>query len=199
LIQGTVAKYYNPPGNLCGKADTSTFGPASAGSALQGWVSNAAGGGGELSPADQAALGPVRRVERWAAVPAPDASTSRQGNPPEASAPGTCVAGAQELCLLGNRFQVHVHWSTQGMTGDGTAAALSDQTGTFAFFDPRAIDLVVKALDGRALSGKFWFFYGALSDVTYTITLTDTVTGSSKRYHNRQGNLCGLGDTSALD
>jgi hypothetical protein len=200
LIQGTVAKYYNPPGNLCGKADTSTFGPASAGSALQGWVSNAAGGGGgELSPADQAALGPLRRVDRWAAVPAPDASTSRQGNPPEASAPGTCVAGAQELCLLGNRFQVHVHWSTQGMTGDGTAAALSDQTGTFAFFDPRAIDLVVKALDGRALSGKFWFFYGALSDVTYTITLTDTVTGSSKRYHNRQGNLCGLGDTSALD
>jgi hypothetical protein len=198
LIQGRVAKYYNPPGNLCGKADTSTFGPSGAGPGVRDSAAGEAGGF-ELSSPDQAALGPVRQVGRWIPVPAPEASASRQGNPPDASAPGTCVGSAEDLCLLGNRFQVHVHWSTQGMTGDGTAAALSDQTGTFAFFDPHAIDLVVKVLDGRALSGKFWFFYGALSDVDYTITLTDTVTGSAKRYHNPQGNLCGLGDTSALD
>jgi hypothetical protein len=53
-------------------------------------------------------------------------------------------------------------------------------------------------LDGRPLTGKFWVFYGALSDVEYWITVTDTVTGASKQYHNKRGNLCGKGDTSAL-
>ncbi len=111
-----------------------------------------------------------------------------------------CVADATDACLLGDRFQVSVTWqTTAGQSGSGTAASLSDETGTFAFFDPQAVDLVVKVLDGRALTGKFWFFYGALSNVEYTITLTDTVTGSSKQYHNAQGNLCGLGDTNALN
>jgi hypothetical protein len=27
---------------------------------------------------------------------------------------------------------------------------------------------MVKAVDGRAVNGKFWFFYGALSNVQYT-------------------------------
>ncbi|MDP9120850.1 MAG: NBR1-Ig-like domain-containing protein, partial [Acidobacteriota bacterium] len=113
---------------------------------------------------------------------------------------GSCVPSPQNLCLIGNRFQVSVDWQTgPGVSGSGTASAVSDQTGTFWFFDPRNVELVVKVLDGRALTGKFWFFYGALSDVRYDITLTDTVTGSVKRYHNRQGNLCGMGDTSALD
>jgi len=110
------------------------------------------------------------------------------------------MAGPQDLCLLGNRFRVSVRWHTpQGATGDGGAAAVTDETGTFWFFDPRNVELMVKVLDGRAVSGKYWFFYGALSDVQYDLTVTDTVTGSSKQYHNRQGNLCGLGDTNALD
>jgi hypothetical protein len=132
-------------------------------------------------------------------VPAPGSSAGAEGAAAEAGAPAACVASGSDLCLLGNRFQVSVDWATQGTTGTGAAAALSDETGTFAFFDPQAIDLVVKVIDGRALTGKFWFFYGALSDVAYTITLTDTVTGASKQYHNKQGNLCGLGDTNALN
>ena len=39
-------------------------------------------------------------------------------------------------------------------------------------------------LDGRPVNGHFWVFYGALSDVEYTITVTDTVTGNRRRYHN---------------
>ena len=52
---------------------------------------------------------------------------------------------------------------------------------------------MVKVLDGRTLNDKFWVFYGALSDVEYWITVTDTVTGARKRYHNRPGNICGQG------
>ena len=39
-------------------------------------------------------------------------------------------------------------------------------------------------LDGRLVNGYFWVFYGALSDVEYTITVTDTVTGKRRTYHN---------------
>jgi hypothetical protein len=198
LLRGTTATYYNPPGNLCGKADTSTFGSRGAGSAAP----RAATGSFDASDAlrlEREASGPHDGFGRWTAVPLPNPSANRGANRAEASAPATCVASSGDLCLLDNRFQVSVDWAAQGMTGTGTAAALSDQTGTFAFFDPQAIDLVVKVIDGRALTGEFWFFYGALSDVAYTITLTDTVTGASRQYRNQQGNLCGLGDTSALN
>jgi hypothetical protein len=217
LVRGTTAMYYNPPGSLCGQADTSTFGSINASVAPGGApVGGGLGGtpalvaamaGGGSSAADEAALGPFAPHGRWVAVEEP-AGMSRAGSAggvaatttaPAASSPA-CVADATDACLLGDRFRVSVVWqTTTGQSGSGSAAALSDETGTFAFFDPQAVDLVVKVLDGRALTGKFWFFYGALSNVEYTITLTDTVTGSSKQYHNAQGNLCGLGDTSALN
>jgi beta-xylosidase len=198
LLRGTTATYHNPPGNLCGGADTSTFGARGAGSAAPG-ASTDSLVASNASRLEREASGPHEEIGHWAKVPLTEPSASYAANQVEASAPGTCIESSSTLCLLGNRFQVSVGWATPGMTGTGTAAVLSDQTGTFAFFDPRAVDLVVKVIDGRALTGKFWFFYGALSDVAYGITLTDTVTGASKQYHNQQGNLCGLGDTSALN
>ena len=53
-------------------------------------------------------------------------------------------------------------------------------------------------LDARAVNGRFWVFYGALSDVQYTITVTDTVTGAVKSYNNPQGNLASVADTAAF-
>jgi hypothetical protein len=53
-------------------------------------------------------------------------------------------------------------------------------------------------LDGRGVNGRFWFFYGALSDVEYQITVTDTVTGAARTYQNQSGNLCGGADIEAL-
>jgi hypothetical protein len=60
------------------------------------------------------------------------------------------------------------------------------------------VELVIKALDGRAVDGKFWIFYGALSDVHYTITVTDTQTGAVKTYTNPSGQLASVADTSAF-
>jgi hypothetical protein len=108
-----------------------------------------------------------------------------------------CPAG---LCLLDSRFEVAVQYRdpNTGLLGAGVAVPRTDQSGTFWFFNPQNVELVVKILDGRPLTGKFWVFYGALSDVEYWVTVTDTVTGASKQYHNPRGNLCGKGDTSAL-
>lgn len=112
---------------------------------------------------------------------------------------GSCGASSSTLCLLGSRFRVEVEWRRRdGVSGTGMATPRTDQSGTFWFFDPANTELVVKVLDGRPLTGRFWVFYGALSDVEYWITVTDTETGARKQYHNPPGNLCGTGDTQAL-
>ena len=61
---------------------------------------------------------------------------------------------------------------------------LTGDTGAFWFFDAANIELVVKVLDGRPVNGNFWLFYGALSNVEYTLTVTDTETGAVKTYSN---------------
>jgi len=118
---------------------------------------------------------------------------------PAASASG-CVEDSQTLCLLNHRYRVSVNWHDQhnNVSGLGFAAPRTDQSGTFWFFDPRNVELVVKVLDGTLVNGKTWVFYGALSDVKYTITVVDTVTGVRKQYLNRPGNICGKGDTAAF-
>lgn len=110
---------------------------------------------------------------------------------------GVCVADARTLCLLG-RYEVEATWKTATQAGAGTAVADSANTGFFWFFGPENLELVVKVLDGTAVNGKAWVFYGSLSDVEYTVRVTDTRTGKVKTYRNQQGNLSGMADTGAL-
>lgn len=110
-----------------------------------------------------------------------------------------CVASDAALCLNVSRFRVDVSWQDfQGRTGIGHAMPLTGDTGYFWFFSSSNVELVVKALDGRALNGHFWIFYGALSNVAYTLTVTDTTTGAVKTYSNPSGQFGSLGDTSAF-
>jgi hypothetical protein len=76
--------------------------------------------------------------------------------------------------------------------------AITSDTGYFWFFSSTNVELAIKVLDGRALNNKWWVFYGALSSVRYTVTVTDTVTGNVKTYNNPSGNLGSVADTSAL-
>lgn len=112
----------------------------------------------------------------------------------------TCSTGPTTLCLNGSRFQVQVGWSVpaQGTNGVGTAIPLTSDTGAFWFFNPDNVELVIKVLDGRAFNGMYWVFYGALSNVRYTITVTDTQTGNVKTYLNPEGQLGSVADTAAF-
>jgi streptogramin lyase len=111
-----------------------------------------------------------------------------------------CVPSALALCLNSNRFQVSVVWRvpSQGTSGQGTGTPITGDTGRFWFFSPNNIELVLKVLDGRSINGKFWVFYGALSNVEYTITVTDTQTGAVKTYLNPSGTLASVADTAAF-
>ena len=107
---------------------------------------------------------------------------------------------ANTLCLNAQRFTVSVLSTSDGgaTVHAGTAIPMSGDTGYFWFFDSANVELVVKVLDGRAINGKFWVFYGSLSDVAYTITVTDTTTQARQTYVNPQGHMASAADTSAF-
>jgi ELWxxDGT repeat protein len=169
---GAVRRYFNPPGTLASLADTEAFGPR--GATVPGAVTT--------GPAASAALPPT---ERKAAQAAPS---------------GSCVPSAERLCLNGGRFAVEARWRrTGGSAGSGKAVPLAGgDTGYFWFFDAKNVEVVLKVLDGRPLNGKLWVFYGALSNVEYTLTVTDTQTGAVKTYHNPNGRLASVADTGAF-
>ncbi|HEX5760548.1 MAG TPA: cellulase family glycosylhydrolase [Thermoanaerobaculia bacterium] len=162
---GAVRRYHNPPGTLCGRADTLAFPDL---------------------PSPLAA--PLSF--------APDAAPQPLG----AATAASCAAGPGTLCLLGARLEVEVAYRDprDGVVRPAAAVPRSDQTGTFWFFAPENVELVVKALDGRPLTGAFWLFWGALSDLEYRIELTDTATGARETYVNPRGSYCGGADTRAL-
>ena len=113
------------------------------------------------------------------------------------AATATCVPTPGKLCLQGDRFAVTAAWKDfAGHTG--TAVALTADTGYFWFFSPTNVEVVAKVLDGRGLNGKFWLFYGALSNVEYTLTVTDTQTGAVKTYKNPSGQFGSVADTGAF-
>ncbi len=118
---------------------------------------------------------------------------------PAAEAVSTCVASETSLCLNGGRFRVEVKWKDfAGKAGVGHAIPLTSDTGYFWFFDRNNVELVVKALDARGLNGRFWIFYGALSNVEYEMTVTDTLTGNVNRYSNPSGRFASVGDTDGF-
>jgi hypothetical protein len=122
-------------------------------------------------------------------VPAGSRSVGRAG----------CQPSTTALCLNQLQFEVKVSWKTrQGQTGVGQAVPLTSDTGWFWFFNGANLELMVKVLDGRGVNGSYWVFYGALSDVEYTITVKNLATGAVKTYVNPQRNLASVADTSAF-
>jgi len=118
----------------------------------------------------------------------------------ERPASALCEQDPSVLCLNGGRFRVTATFRVPSQNQDETATAvpLTTDTGYFWFFSAGNIELVVKVLDGRAVNGKFWVFYGRLTDVESTITVTDTVTGLSRTYFNPAGSVVSEADTSAF-
>jgi hypothetical protein len=210
---GAVRRYANPRGRLASFADTGALpappppaAPAHASAAPPGSGLRRAGpaGGGAARPADVGASSSatVGIRLRHPGKPGSGESPSSSGEiavPSPLSAGAGCSPTPATLCVAGGRFSVTVAWRTpQGATGAGAALAAGDRTGLFWFFREDNLELVVKALDGSGINGHWWFFYGALSDVEYTITVTDTVTGAVRTYHNPPGQMASRADTEAF-
>ncbi len=143
------------------------------------------------------AAGPVDVV---VTVPGVGTGTLKNGFRYENPPPSPCVPGAATLCLNGGRFRAEARWRVvaSGESGQASAVPLTGDTGYFWFFSANNIELVLKVVDGRAVNGKFWVFYGALSNVEYEITVTDSQTGQVRVYNNASGQLASVADTAAF-
>ena len=102
--------------------------------------------------------------------------------------PDGCVPDDDTLCLSNGRFAVETSWRTdQGTSGTGGTRALSDDTGTFWFFDEANTEVVVKVLDACSFSGHYWVFAGGLTNVEVDLVVTDTETEQVRAYRNELG------------
>lgn len=110
-----------------------------------------------------------------------------------------CQTGGNQLCLNNARFKVTVNWRDfDGNTGSGHAVGLTNDTGYFWFFNDANVELVIKVLDATTVNNRFWVYYGALTNVEYTMTITDTLRGTVKTYTNPSGTFASAGDVNAF-
>jgi hypothetical protein len=112
-----------------------------------------------------------------------------------------CHATDTSLCLHGGRFRIEARWrDTQGNTGVGHGVSLTGDSGYFWFFSESNVEVLLKALDGCGVDGKFWVFAGGLTNVQLTISVTDTATGQVKEYSNPESTpFEAILDTGAFD
>jgi hypothetical protein len=111
------------------------------------------------------------------------------------------VADAHTLCLNSDRFRVQVAWETgTGETGQASVVpGAADDSGVLWFFNENNWEMLIKVLDGCALTDHYWVFFAATTNVEFVVTVTDTATGAVKTYVNPQGNSAdAVTDTSAL-
>jgi sugar lactone lactonase YvrE len=172
---GHVASYRKDPYGFCGGADTSAF--------------------------DEASQAPVGDDSvDWV----PFAAVNGQESAAESGERTQTACASNELCFNGGRFVATLTATDPrtGRTGEGLSIPQSDLFGYFALPDltgnPSNPEVFVKLLDGRPFNGRYWVFYGGLTDLGYTLIVTDRETGATRTYEKEPYLLCGGADTSAF-
>jgi hypothetical protein len=120
----------------------------------------------------------------------------RKGSAPPPQ-PGGCPADT--LCLLNGRFRVTATWENQFNNTSGAAhvpnrnaalpASFYNLSGFLYFDSPSNIELIVKVLD---FGDVVKVFYGQLTNLRFTLNVTDTRSGQTKTYRNTAGDCGGF-------
>ena len=89
------------------------------------------------------------------------------------------------------RFTAQISFNTSqggGLVGNGHAVQLSavgvERAGAFWFFSADNAEMLIKVVDGCAANGQKWLFASAGTNVGFTLTVSDAVTGVQKTYNN---------------
>lgn len=121
--------------------------------------------------------------------------------PPPPPPNGGCTPDDTTMCLRDGRFRVQV--SRTGAAGAGPATVVqtgNTDSGLFWFFSPTNWEMLIKLLDGCGINGRYWVFAASATAVEWTITVTDTATDTTKRYHHPAGSPSpAITDTAAFD
>jgi hypothetical protein len=122
---------------------------------------------------------------------------------------GSCTPNSTTVCLLSNRFRVSIGYvnpfsNPPNQPGTFLAARLlstpsaNPDTGLFGFSSAQAVEVVVRVQDTRPFAPRFDIYYGGMTDVEYTITVTDTQTGTTRAYHKNAGTVSGGVDRTSF-
>ena len=91
-----------------------------------------------------------------------------------------------------------------GTTGQGQVISQNDIYGIFSIpaitGNAGNPEVIVKMVDATGIGQNYWVFYGALTDLTYTLAVQEVATGKTKTYNDtRVGTtVCGKFDTSGF-
>ena len=108
------------------------------------------------------------------------------------------AAFSQKAMLNNDRFAVEVEWVNATGSGIGDALLATDDSAAFFFFDSSNVDTLVRVFDGCSINNRYWVFAGGLTDVEYTLTITDTSMGAVKTF-NAPAGMPAITDTSAFE
>src|SRR5689334_10289634 len=124
-----------------------------------------------------------------------------------ATAPA-CTTSATQACLLNGRFRVSIAYVNQFanppapgnfLAGKLREGAQNPDVAVFGISSPEAIEVVVRIQDTRVFGlNRFDVYYGGLTDLEYTVTVTDTEKGVTKTYRNPPGTVGGGVDRVAF-
>jgi ELWxxDGT repeat protein len=110
-----------------------------------------------------------------------------------------CQPSATALCLGDGRFRAELfRHDRAGERGDGRAVPWSSASGAFWFYDYGNPEAAVKVVDGGAVNGRYWLFFGPLGDAYVALTVTDLETGEVRRYPAEPGPLAAFADLAAF-
>ncbi|MEO1087517.1 MAG: hypothetical protein AAFY88_25035, partial [Acidobacteriota bacterium] len=121
-------------------------------------------------------------------------------DPNDMGTDGDCVESDTVRCLNNDRFAVSIEWKDfEGGEGVGTFVEDSDDSSLWWFFTPSNWEMLVKVLDGCGFNDRFWVFAAAVTNVEFTLTVTDTVTDETRTWFNPLGvSASAITDTDAF-
>lgn len=79
------------------------------------------------------------------------------------------------------------------------AVQLTPSSGTFYFYDPDNVEVLLKVLDACAINNRFWIFYAATMNVEFTLEFSDRLNSRGILYGSPGGVLAKpVADTDAF-
>lgn len=70
--------------------------------------------------------------------------------------------------------------------------------GEFWVFSANNLEIVLKVVDGRAVNGHYWVFVASLTDVEFTLEVSDVLANSNQPIHGYQGVMQSFADLTAF-
>jgi hypothetical protein len=137
-----------------------------------------------------------------------DSAYTSEASATTSSGPSTCSPSSTVVCLLDGRFRVSIAFinafATPPAPGNFLGAKLAagsqnPDVATFGISSAQAIEAVVRIQDTRPFGlNRFDVYYGGLTDLEYTVSVTDVQKGVTRTYLKAPGEVKGGVDRTSF-